>query len=51
MSKVLCATVTGETRDDVVIALEEVIRLVKEGFTSGVDSNDSGSLNFVIKEE
>lgn len=29
-------------------ALEEAIRLIQEGYTSGMDRNDEGSFNFTV---
>jgi len=37
---------TGATNDDLLIALDEVKRLISEGFRSGFDSNESGSFDF-----
>lgn len=39
-------TVEGKTESDIEIAIEEVLRLVKQGYFSGSNSNDSGSHNF-----
>lgn len=39
-------TVTGESQSDVEIALEEVLRLVKEGYLSGHDKNETGEYFF-----
>jgi len=37
---------TGATDDDLLIALDEVKRLISEGFSSGFGSNESGSFSF-----
>lgn len=42
---------TGETESDLLIALEEVSRLMQTGFTSGFDRNETGSFNFSTKRE
>ena len=49
MKKVLTATVES-TDDDLTLGLEEVMRLVTEGFTSGFNRNDTGRFNFDIVE-
>ncbi|NOS73073.1 MAG: hypothetical protein HOP36_00750 [Methyloglobulus sp.] len=41
----------GNEIDDLRIALEEVLRLVDGGFTSGFNRNDTGSFSFVIIEK
>ena len=39
-------TVCGENDPDIEDALEEVLRLVREGFTSGQSSNETGEFTF-----
>jgi hypothetical protein len=41
----------GESTEDLLIALEEVIRLVEEDYTSGFNSNTCSSFNFDINED
>ena len=41
---------TGDTTDDLVIALEEALRLVRKGYLSGFGSNDTDSFDFQAKE-
>jgi hypothetical protein len=41
----------GESMEDLLLTLEEVIRLVEEGFTSGFDRNESGSFEFTVMNE
>ena len=41
---------TGATDDDLLIALDEVKRLISEGFSSGFGSNESGSFNFSYED-
>jgi hypothetical protein len=48
--KHLRITITGETYDDLVEALEEVHRKVEEEYTSGFNSNETGDYEFDIKE-
>jgi len=43
--------VEGETIEDLDIAIDEVKRLLSEGFFSGFDSNDSGSYSFKMKNK
>lgn len=40
--------ITGQATDDLTLALGVVLRLVKDGFTSGFDHNESGSYRFSI---
>ena len=41
-------TANGDTEDDLVIALREVIRHVEQGFTSGFGRNETGNYDFLI---
>jgi hypothetical protein len=44
----------GNEVDDLIIALEEVLRLLNAGFTSGFkgfNRNDTGSFSFVVLEK
>ncbi len=41
----------GKTTEDILEALDEVRRLVEEGYTSGGDRNDSGRYNFSVDGE
>ena len=45
--------INGKRTDDLTIALQEVTRMIREGYTSGHDSNDDGNYEFDIngKEE
>lgn len=43
--------VEGKEDEDLIIGLEEVLRLLKEGFTSGFNRNDTGSFSFVFLEK
>ena len=49
MKKLIC-TIHGESTEDRVIGMEEVLRLVREGFLSGFDDNDTGNFEFTIGE-
>ena len=44
-------TVTGHNQSDIVAALNEVIRKVEQGYTSGHDSNTTGSFTFDVDGE
>lgn len=50
MRKKLTVEVVGSDDSDLEFGLEEVLRLVKEAFTSGQNSNGSGSFLFVIDD-
>jgi hypothetical protein len=41
----------GNDIGDLIIALEEVLRLLDSGFTSGFNRNDTGSFSFVVLEK
>lgn len=45
----LTIKIKGHTGSDLEYALEEVKRLVSEGFHWGFDSNSTGKFNFQIK--
>lgn len=49
MKKLICA-IHGESTEDLATALEEVLRLVREGFLQGFDDNDTGNFEFTIGE-
>jgi hypothetical protein len=49
MDQDLTVEASGDTAEDLAIALEEVIRLIREGFQSGQGSNESGCFNFSIR--
>jgi hypothetical protein len=38
--------IEGKDEDDAIYALDEVRRLIGEGYTSGLGSNESGSYSF-----
>jgi hypothetical protein len=42
----LSITAKGETEQDLLLALEKIMQLIKEGFTSGFDRNESGKFIF-----
>lgn len=44
----LTITISGNETGDLELALEEVQRLVSEGFTSGFDSNETGDFRFEL---
>ena len=47
---ILTIKISGETDFDLEIAMEEVIRKVKEGYLSGFDSNETGDYEFSVSE-
>jgi len=47
----MSAVLDGNEIDDLRIALEEVLRLLNAGFTSGFNRNDTGSFSFVVLEK
>lgn len=40
--------ITGESIGDLVLAVNEVLSLVEEGYLNGKNSNDSGGFSFYI---
>lgn len=44
-------TVTGHNQADIVEAMNEVIRKFEQGYTSGHDSNSTGSFTFDVEGE
>ncbi len=40
--KILNIAIKGNTDNDLRLALEEILRKITEGYTSGFDSNDRG---------
>jgi len=49
MDRDLTVEASGDTAEDLAIALEEVIRLIQEGFSSGTGENESSCFNFQIR--
>jgi len=47
---VLKLTASGQTLDDIEIALEEALRVVRGGYASGMGNNDTGAYNFELTE-
>jgi hypothetical protein len=47
----LTVKVKGKSTEDLLIALEEVSRLIEEGFTSSLNSNGFGSFEFTVMNE
>lgn len=45
------AIAEGQTSGDLELALEQMLRLVREGFTSGADKNDTGRYTFTVDGE
>lgn len=51
MAKELIVKITGNTSGDLGLAMEEVARLVAEGYLCGHNGNDTGSFTFDITGE
>lgn len=51
LSKSIEIVCTGETEDDIFLALDEAVCLIKEGYLSGCGKNDSGSHAFDVVDE
>ena len=51
MKKIITIEVEGEEERDLELAQEEAFRLIREGYNSGMDSNDTGDFNFTVTEE
>ena len=47
----LTVNVEGKTSGDLELALQEIVRLVSEGYLSGGDGNDTGDYHFDILGE
>jgi hypothetical protein len=47
---VLKVTASGQTLDDIEIALEEVLRLIRDGYVSSNGNNDTGAYSFDLTE-
>jgi hypothetical protein len=43
---VLKVTASGQTLDDIEIALEEALRLIRDGYVSSIGNNDTGAYSF-----
>lgn len=41
---------TGDEEGDIEQALDEAVRLIREGYTSGMDKNETGSFNFTVTD-
>lgn len=46
----ISVVVKGKEMDDLIQGLEEVLRLLNEGFTSAANRNDTGSFSFIVLE-
>ncbi len=44
----LSVSIQGDTVDDLELALEEVLKLVSSGMTSGFNGNETGNFKFNI---
>lgn len=45
---VLKVTASGQTLDDIEIALEEVLRLIRDGYVVSWGNNDTGAYSFEL---
>lgn len=43
-------TADGDTREDVIIALREIAKMVDDGYLSGADVCDTGEYQFIVTE-
>lgn len=43
--------IEGIATDDLVLALEEILRHVRTGCTVGADANDNGAFHFDVEEK
>lgn len=48
MGLVLSVEIKGERQEDLELGLEETLRKVREGYTSGFDRNETGRYSFAI---
>ena len=46
----LSCVAKGDTTEDIIFALEEILRLVNNDFTSGYDTNSTGNYQFILTE-
>ena len=51
MAREYTITVQGEDQNDIELALAEVLKLIKEGYLSGANSNDTGEFHFDSTEK
>jgi hypothetical protein len=49
--KTCTITVSGKQDGDIELGIEEALRRIKQGNTSGSDSNDDGSFRFEVEGE
>lgn len=47
----LTVKATGDTLEDLALAMEEALRRVRQGFTSGGDQNETGRFHFELDGE
>lgn len=51
MSMLFDISICGNQQEDVEMALEEVLRLIREGYHAGSNSNDEGDYRFTSSGE
>lgn len=49
--RVITITVQGQYNSDLDDGLNEAVRLIKQGYTSGMESNSSGNYTFDVSEK
>lgn len=50
MPKHLQIIIDGQDEGDLEIAIAEVTRLIRDGFTTGMDRNETGQFTFTLTE-
>jgi len=50
VQKTITIELNGLDEDEIEFAMEEAIRKIKSGYTSGFDRNESSSFSFSIEE-
>lgn len=51
LSKSIEIVCTGETEEDIELALDEAVKAIKEGYLAGADENEFGSYSFDVSDE
>ncbi len=50
MKQTITIVITGDTEGDLDLAIDEAVDRVKQGYTIGACSNDTGSYRFNVEE-
>ena len=48
--QIITINIQGETESDLDLAIDEAVSKIKQGFTFGMDSNESGGYDFKVEE-